>query len=80
MRVLAARMHEASVALARGMADGSRQATQFVVAPGHVAENFEAVVEAFPRFWMVDKFGEAGQIAAATLIPSSGSGSGSGLG
>ena len=37
--------------------------TQFVVAPRHVAENFEAVVEAFPRFWVVDKFGEAGEIA-----------------
>ena len=37
--------------------------TQFVVAPGHVADNLEAVVEAFPRFWVVDKFGKAGEIA-----------------
>ena len=37
--------------------------TQFAVLPGHVAENFEAVVEAFPRFWVVDKFGVAGEIA-----------------
>ena len=37
--------------------------TQFLVAPGHVAENFEALVEAFPRFWVVDKVGRAGEIA-----------------
>jgi hypothetical protein len=37
--------------------------TQFAVVPGHVAENFEAVVEAFPGFWVVDKFGVAGEIA-----------------
>jgi hypothetical protein len=37
--------------------------SRFAVAPGHVAENFEAVVKAFPRFWLVEKFGEAGEIA-----------------
>jgi hypothetical protein len=38
--------------------------TRFAVAPGHVASNFEAVVTTFPRFWLVEKFGEAGEIAA----------------
>jgi hypothetical protein len=37
--------------------------SRFAVAPGHVAENFEAVIKAFPRFWMVEKFGLAGEIA-----------------
>jgi hypothetical protein len=36
---------------------------RFAVAPDHVAGNFEAVVKAFPRFWLIEKFGEAGQIA-----------------
>ena len=36
---------------------------RFAVAPGHVAEEFEAVVKEFPHFWMVEKFGEAGEIA-----------------
>lgn len=49
------------------------QPTQFVVAPGHVAENFEAVVEAFPRFWVVDKFGEAGEIARRLAHQAAGS-------
>jgi hypothetical protein len=37
--------------------------SRFAVAPGHVAENFEAVIKAFPRFWMIEKFGRAGEIA-----------------
>jgi hypothetical protein len=37
--------------------------SRFAVAPDHVAENFEAVVKAFPRFWLVEKLGEAGEIA-----------------
>lgn len=36
---------------------------RFVVAPDHVAENFEVVVEEFPRFWLVEKVGEAGEVA-----------------
>jgi hypothetical protein len=36
---------------------------RFAVAPDHVAVNFEAVVKAFPRFWLIEKFGEAGEIA-----------------
>lgn len=36
---------------------------RFAVAPHHVADNFEAVIKAFPGFWMIEKFGTAGQIA-----------------
>jgi hypothetical protein len=36
---------------------------RFAVAPDHVAENFEAVIQMFPRFWLLEKFGEAGKIA-----------------
>jgi hypothetical protein len=36
---------------------------RFAVAPDHVAENFEAVIKTFPHFWLVEKFGEAGQVA-----------------
>jgi hypothetical protein len=36
---------------------------RFAVAPHHVAADFEAVVTTFPHFWLVEKFGEAGEIA-----------------
>jgi hypothetical protein len=36
---------------------------RFAVAPSHVAENFEAVVKEFPRFWLVEKLGEAREVA-----------------
>ncbi|HEX2466924.1 MAG TPA: hypothetical protein VHJ54_01835 [Solirubrobacterales bacterium] len=36
---------------------------RFAVAPDHVADKFEAVIRAFPHFWVIEKFGEAGQIA-----------------
>jgi hypothetical protein len=32
-------------------------------APNHVAEDFEALVTTFPNFWLIEKFGEAGEIA-----------------
>ena len=35
---------------------------RFVVAPDHVADEFEAVVDEFPLFWFVEKLGEAGAI------------------
>jgi hypothetical protein len=38
--------------------------SRFAVAPDHVAESFEAVVKVFPRFWLIEKLGEAGEIAA----------------
>jgi hypothetical protein len=34
---------------------------RFAVAPDHVAHGFEAVVTEYPRFWLVEKFGEAGE-------------------
>jgi hypothetical protein len=37
--------------------------SRFAVAPDHVAENFEAVVKEFPRFWLIEKLGAAGEIA-----------------
>lgn len=36
---------------------------RFVVAPGHVVEDVEAVVEQHTRFWFVEKLGDAGRIA-----------------
>jgi hypothetical protein len=36
---------------------------RFVVAPGHVAEEVEAVVDEFSEFWLVEKLGEAGAVA-----------------
>ena len=39
------------------------QPNRFAVAPGHVAESFEAVLREYPHFWVVEKFGEAGEIA-----------------
>jgi hypothetical protein len=38
--------------------------SRFAVAPDHVAENFEGVIKAFPHFWLIEKFGQAGEIAA----------------
>ena len=35
----------------------------FAVAPGHVAEDLEVVVKEYPHFWLVQKHGEAGEIA-----------------
>jgi hypothetical protein len=37
--------------------------SRFAVAPDHVAENFEAVVKTFGRFWLIEKYGEAGEVA-----------------
>jgi hypothetical protein len=36
---------------------------RFAVAPGHVAPNLEAVVEEYPDFWLIEKHGEAGEMA-----------------
>jgi hypothetical protein len=36
---------------------------RFAVAPDHVADNIEAVVEERSRFWLVEKYGKAGQVA-----------------
>lgn len=36
---------------------------RFAVAPNHVAVDLEAVVTEYPHFWLVEKKGEAGEIA-----------------
>ena len=36
---------------------------RFAVAPGHVAQEAETVVEERPGFWLVEKIGEAGEVA-----------------
>jgi hypothetical protein len=39
------------------------RANRFAVAPKHVARSFEAIVQEHPHFWMIEKFGEAGEVA-----------------
>ena len=41
------------------------QPNRFAVAPRHVAKHFEAVVKQRDGFWLVEKFGEAGEVAEA---------------
>ena len=36
---------------------------RFAVAPDHVALKLEAVVKQYPHFWLVEKHGEAGEVA-----------------
>jgi hypothetical protein len=36
---------------------------RFAVAPDHVAGSVEVVLKEFPRFWLVEKLGEAGEVA-----------------
>jgi hypothetical protein len=36
---------------------------RFAVAPDHVAKNVEVVVRTFPNFWLIEKTGEAGEVA-----------------
>ncbi len=36
---------------------------RFAVAPKHVASKSEGVVKALPRFWVIEKFGVAGEVA-----------------
>jgi hypothetical protein len=36
---------------------------RFAVAPGHIAGEFETVIEEHPEFWLVEKHGEAGETA-----------------
>ena len=42
---------------------------RFAVAPDHVAKDFEVVVTTFPNFWLVEKLGEAGEIAEQLASP-----------
>jgi hypothetical protein len=36
---------------------------RFAVAPGHLAADLEVVVARYPHFWLVEKLGEAGDVA-----------------
>ena len=36
---------------------------RFAVAPGHVAADVEEVVAEYPHFWIIEKRGEAGDVA-----------------
>jgi hypothetical protein len=45
------------------------ETNRFAVAPDHVAHGFEAVVTAYPHFWLVEKFGKAGEIADELADP-----------
>ena len=36
---------------------------RFAVAPGHVAADLEVVINQRPHFWLVEKHGEAGEVA-----------------
>ena len=49
-----------------------REPTHFVVAPGigHLFKDVERIVAMHPRYWVVEKFGEAG-LAATKLDPRS---------
>ncbi len=40
------------------------RATRFAVAPGHAAIDVEEVVKEYPHFWIIEKRGEAGDVAA----------------
>ena len=37
------------------------QSNRFAVAPEHVADDHEDVVQEYPHFWIVEKRGEAGR-------------------
>jgi hypothetical protein len=40
------------------------RADQFAVAPGHTAVDLEEVVKEYPHFWIIEKRGQAGEVAA----------------
>jgi hypothetical protein len=40
------------------------RAERFAVAPGHSAADLEEVVKEYPHFWIIEKRGEAGELAA----------------
>jgi hypothetical protein len=39
------------------------QANRFAVAPEHVAADLEVVLREYPHFWLIEKHGEAGEVA-----------------
>jgi hypothetical protein len=40
------------------------RATRFAVAPEHTAAEHEQVIRRYPHFWIIEKRGEAGEVAA----------------
>jgi hypothetical protein len=43
--------------------DARSKPNRFAVAPGHVAAEVETVIEEHPHFWLIEKRGEAGDVA-----------------
>jgi hypothetical protein len=39
------------------------EGTQFLVRPDHVSPDIEVVIQKHPEFWVIEKVGEAGEIA-----------------
>jgi len=39
------------------------RSNRFAVAPGHIADEHETVVKEYPHFWLIEKHGEAGDVA-----------------
>jgi hypothetical protein len=39
------------------------RSNRFAVLPGHIASEHETVVKEYPHFWLVEKHGEAGEVA-----------------
>ncbi len=39
------------------------RANRFAVAPEHIAKDLEVVVEEYPHYWLIEKHGEAGEVA-----------------
>ena len=68
MRVLADRLRRPHTTVQPGMGGGPSRAERFAVAPGHTANDIkpgvEVVVKEYEHFWIVEKRGEAGDVAA----------------
>ena len=39
------------------------RSSRFAVVPGHIAAEHETVVKEYPHFWLIEKHGEAGDVA-----------------
>jgi hypothetical protein len=39
------------------------RANRFAVVPGHIASEHESVIAEYPHFWLIEKQGEAGEVA-----------------
>jgi hypothetical protein len=56
-----------SVSLSRSEYEQVRaEAERFLVTPGHVEPDAERIVEQHERYWVVEKFGEAAEVAEET--------------